>query len=245
MDEGKEKCIIYTDGSSRGNPGPGGWGAIVAGKKEVVELGGGEARTTNNRMELMAALGALREVADTPGDLTIYADSSYVINGMTSWVARWKLENWMTARKKPVENSDLWKALAAAVEERRMRGFGKISWHYVAGHAGIAGNERADAIATTFADGGNPDLFRGLRADYSYDLNDRRGIKERQDARRSARARSRSKPYSYVSFVGGVFERHSTWESCEARVRGVPGAKFKKAMSREEEDELRKRWSTS
>ena len=149
---------IYTDGASRGNPGPGGWGAIITYNNKVVELGGGETHTTNNRMELMAAIKALESIPDK--EVTVCADSEYVTKGMTEWIQRWQKKGWRTAGRKPVLNQDLWQRLIELTEGR------KVEWKYVAGHAGVPLNERADEIATTFADNFTPALYDGPKDKY-------------------------------------------------------------------------------
>jgi ribonuclease HI len=132
--------VIYTDGACKGNPGPGGWGALlVAGGREK-ELHGGEATTTNNRMELTAVIRAL-ETLRRPCDVALYTDSQYVKNGMQSWIATWKRNGWKTADRKPVKNAELWRELDELVARHR------VEWHWVRGHAGHEGNERADALA--------------------------------------------------------------------------------------------------
>ena len=135
-----DKIEIYTDGACKGNPGVGGWGALlVAGEKEK-ELCGGEKETTNNRMELMAviqALGALKR----PCHITLHTDSQYVLKGITEWITGWKAKGWKTAAKAPVKNVDLWQALDAAQSTH------KIEWRWVRGHTGHHGNERADQLA--------------------------------------------------------------------------------------------------
>lgn len=152
---------IYTDGSSRGNPGPGGWGAIVMDEVRVVELGGREDHTTNNRMELMGAIKAL-EYAGTlePGPIELHTDSEYVMKGITEWIAGWQKRGWRTAAKKPVLNQDLWQELILAVDGK------EIDWKYVAGHSGHDHNERCDEIATSFADDLNTTLYNGARSAY-------------------------------------------------------------------------------
>ena len=135
----------YTDGACSGNPGPGGWGAILIAKDgntvlKERELNGGEAHTTNNKMELMAAIASL-EALERPTTLTIVTDSSYVKDGITSWIFGWKKRGWKTANNKPVKNEDLWKRLDAATQ----RHDGK--WEWVKGHAGHPENERADELA--------------------------------------------------------------------------------------------------
>ena len=132
---------IYTDGACSGNPGPGGWGArIENGDGTIEELKGGEANTTNNRMELLAAIEALAHLPDG-STLTLITDSTYTKDGMTQWLAGWKRNGWRTAAKKPVKNVDLWRALDAQCTRHR------IDWQWVRGHTGNAGNERADELA--------------------------------------------------------------------------------------------------
>ena len=135
---------IYSDGACKGNPGPGGWGALLvtdaAGKSREKELCGGEKETTNNRMEMMAvieALGALKKRCK----VTVYTDSVYVQKGITEWIHGWKSRGWKTADKKPVKNEDLWRLLDAAAQKHQ------VEWRWVKGHAGHEGNERADALA--------------------------------------------------------------------------------------------------
>lgn len=131
---------IYTDGACRGNPGPGGWGAWLQYGDNERELWGGEAETTNNRMELQAAIQALSALSE-PCNVALFTDSVYVKNGITSWLAGWKKKGWKTAAGKPVKNVDLWKALDA--ENQRH----EVQWQWVKGHSGDPGNERADQLA--------------------------------------------------------------------------------------------------
>jgi ribonuclease HI len=131
---------IFTDGACSGNPGPGGWGAILRYKGHEKELNGGEPDTTNNRMELMAAIAAL-EALKRPLKVDLTTDSVYVRDGITKWLARWRANNWRTAAKKPVKNQDLWQRLEAAA------GRHDVSWHWIKGHAGHVQNERADVLA--------------------------------------------------------------------------------------------------
>ncbi len=136
----KPDIVIYTDGACSGNPGPGGWGALLeyGGKKK--ELYGGEADTTNNRMELIAAIEALAALKK-PCNVTLYTDSVYVKDGITIWIHNWRKNNWRTAAKKPVKNADLWQQLEAAHQRHEM------NWQWIKGHAGHEGNERADELA--------------------------------------------------------------------------------------------------
>ncbi len=131
---------VYTDGACSGNPGPGGWGAVLGWQGKTREISGGAAATTNNRMELMAAIAALESLT-RPVTVRIHTDSTYVKDGITQWIHRWKRNGWKTANKKPVKNEDLWRRLDAALARH------DVSWHWVKGHAGHPGNERADALA--------------------------------------------------------------------------------------------------
>ena len=132
--------VIYTDGACSGNPGPGGWGAILIAGAHRKELSGGEGLTTNNRMELMGAIAAL-EALKRPCSVALYTDSAYVKNGITSWIHGWKRNGWRTADRKPVKNVELWQRLDAALAGHQ------VQWHWVKGHAGHPENERADELA--------------------------------------------------------------------------------------------------
>lgn len=169
------KITIYTDGSSRGNPGPGGWAAIIITDTEVIELGGAEQHTTNNRMELLGAIKGLQEVGPHMHieALEVFTDSEYVKKGMTEWITGWIAKGWKTSTKKPVLNQDLWEELHA--EEKRLKDAGvAVTWTYVKAHVGIALNERADTIATSCADSvventaSNLQLYRGPKSEYLY-----------------------------------------------------------------------------
>jgi len=139
------ELLAYTDGACSGNPGPGGWGVLMRATEAGAtlrerELSGAEAMTTNNRMELMAAISALESLT-RPAEITIVTDSAYVKNGITEWLAGWKAKGWRVSTGKPVKNEDLWRRLDAA------RGPHKVTWRWIKGHAGHEGNERADALA--------------------------------------------------------------------------------------------------
>lgn len=137
---GKTRVEIYTDGACSGNPGPGGWGVVLRAGEHEKELSGGEDNTTNNRMELMAAIAALEELKQ-PSPVDLFTDSTYVRDGIMKWIHNWKRNGWKTAAKKPVKNVDLWKRLEQAMAPH------DIEWHWVKGHNGHPDNERADEIA--------------------------------------------------------------------------------------------------
>ena len=135
-----DRVVVFTDGACSGNPGPGGWGALLSAGGRERELSGGEALTTNNRMELSAAIAAL-EALTRPCRVELHTDSRYLRDGVTSWIHGWKRNGWRTADKKPVKNEDLWRRLDAAAARH------EVAWRWVRGHAGHAMNERADALA--------------------------------------------------------------------------------------------------
>lgn len=138
--DGDVEVVIYSDGACRGNPGPGGWAALLIKGDNERELSGAEAETTNNRMELLAVIRAL-EALKRPVHARVYTDSEYVRRGITEWLANWKARGWKTSDRKPVKNQDLWQQLDAAVERHQ------VDWRWVPGHAGVPGNERVDLLA--------------------------------------------------------------------------------------------------
>lgn len=141
MTDEEDAIKIYTDGACSGNPGPGGWGAVLIKDHHRKEINGGAAETTNNRMELQAAIEALQALKYEPSNVILYTDSNYVKGGITGWLKNWKRNGWKTADKKPVKNEDLWRALYE-IETRH-----NVTWRWVKGHAGHPENERADELA--------------------------------------------------------------------------------------------------
>ena len=139
-DRRARRVVVYTDGACKGNPGPGGWGALLVCDGREKEIFGGETQTTNNRMELVAVIRAL-EALTRGCDVDLYVDSQYVKNGMESWIHGWKKNGWRTSDRKPVKNAELWRELDALARMHRIR------WHWVRGHAGTPGNHRADELA--------------------------------------------------------------------------------------------------
>jgi ribonuclease HI len=234
---------IFTDGASKGNPGPGGWGAIIIQnskfkiQNEVIEIGGREETTTNNRMELTAALEALEYVTQFEKPITLYTDSSYVLRGITQWVHAWQKNNWMTKNNQQVSNVDLWQKLFSVTEKL------SVTWKLLPGHAGVPGNERADEIASTFAEGARPLLFSGSLENYSVDVTQLHSS-EGEHKRTENKTRSKAKAYCYLSLVDGEVKRHETWAECEARVKGKK-AKFRKALSEEDSQNILRDWGVS
>jgi len=229
---------IFTDGACSGNPGPGGWGAIIATPDgKVLELGGREEPTTNNRMELGGVIASLRAVSAMPGVALVHSDSTYVIEGITKWILGWKRRGWTTAAGDPVKNEDLWRTLEALVAER---GRGGVQWRWVKGHSGHDANERCDEIAVALAKRQPIELYEGPLLSYPYGSllpSEAKALPVRPKDRKAADTR----PVSYISLLNGEIQRHATWGECEARVKGRP-AKFKKVRSEEEAAEARKSW---
>ena len=236
------QIIAFTDGAAKGNPGPGGWGAVViTPEQRVRELGGGAPHTTNNRMELSGAIAALEHVADRPGVVAIYADSTYVIQGITQWVWGWRQRGWKTAQGSDVLNRDLWEELWAVVSAR---GRGGVDWRWVRGHVGTPGNERADAISVAFAGQQPIDLYDGPLDGYLpsiLQLPDDTTLPKRTPGSSPA-TKTKTAAYSYLSVVGGIPMRHRTWAECEARVKGTAGARFKKAASADDDSAILRGW---
>ncbi len=237
----KEMSVVFTDGASKGNPGPGGWGAIAIISDDsgthVTELGGREENVTNNQMELRGAIEALRHLSLSEIDLLIYTDSSYLINGITKWLSAWRMNEWKTKNKKVVLNRELWEELAELTENKN------IQWKYVGGHSGIVGNERADVIATEFAEGKRPKLFSRPLKEYGMDILNIDLDESKATEKTAARRHSKAAAYSYVSLVDDKIETHQNWKDCEARVKGKSGARFKKVVSKEEEGSVIQQFS--
>jgi ribonuclease HI len=237
------RTVVFCDGAAKRNPGPGGWGGIVAtADGEVVELGGSAPHTTNNRMELTAAIETLSHVRGEPGPIDVYTDSTYVIKGIRDWIRAWKSRGWTTLEGAPVLNREMWQQLDDLVAGRPRGG---IRWHYVRGHVGIPGNERVDAIADALARGEPVHLYAGPLRDYGlalFDVPDDTSVPSRRSAvPPSAPSRTRG-AYSYLSLVDGQLMRHATWAECEARVKGRSGARFKKAATADDEAAIIASW---
>lgn len=230
--------LIFTDGASRGNPGPGGYGAIImdTDDKTVVELGGREEKTTNNRMELRAVVEALEYLHknNKTKKKVVYTDSRYLVHGITRWIHNWKKRDWQTKGKTDVLNRDLWERLDAVVDE-------SIAWELLPGHSGVIGNERADEIATMYADKNYPGLYHGPLTAYPLDIGDITVDTVKAEQRKAKKKRQSAQAHSYISLVDGKVCRHKTWASCEARVKGKD-AQFRKSISAEDEARIVREW---
>lgn len=239
------EIIIYCDGACSGNPGPGGWGSIVIHQGNVVELGGGNASTTNNRMEMTAVLSALNycisgSKSQSETQIQIFTDSVYVIRGITQWIFGWKKRGWKTAENEDVSNRDIWVELDEAVKKAKSILNADIKWHFIKGHSGVPGNERCDEIAVAFSKNQYINLFSGYAPQYIFDVGVLPEPRPLPEIKKDGGA-SVDKPVWYLSLVNGIFSKHQTWKECEAVVKGRP-AKFKKVSSIEEETEVKKSW---
>jgi ribonuclease HI len=229
--------LIFTDGACAGNPGPGGFGAVVATKSgQITELGGAAEATTNNRMELQAVINALISIQGKSGSVAILTDSTYVIRGITQWIWGWQRKGWKNAAGEDVANKDQWMDLSRLV---RARAPDVLEWHYSRGHVGTPGNERCDEIAVGFSKNQWVELYSGPLLKYTVAIHD---IPENTELPEIKPKDEKKPAYSYLSYLGGVVYRHRDWGSCERRVKGQSGAKFKKAFSADEEKEILKLW---
>jgi ribonuclease HI len=248
----KNEIIIYTDGSSLGNPGPGGWGSVlIFPDGKVTELGGREKESTNNRMEMTAAIKALEEISKRKPKaktIRIYTDSSYLLNGITMWVYAWQKNNWLTKTKEAVLNKDLWEELFRL--DFSLKTKYELSWEKVSGHSGVHLNERCDAIATSFAGNNTTILFTGNFKNYEKLFGPIRQAQGVQSSTLNKTISKNQKPkskgrvaYAYISQVGGKIHSDKTWGQCEHRVKGKSGARYKKVFSKEEEQDLIAEWT--
>lgn len=232
-----DPIIIYSDGACSGNPGPGGWGSIIYNPVDEVifELGDGDPKTTNNRMEMTAAIEALKSVEKINREVLLFTDSTYLIRGITQWVWGWKKRGWKTADGAAVNNQDLWEKLIALTQKHKE----KIHWNYVRGHQGVPGNERCDDIAVAFSKNEIIHLHNSNPNSYPFDV---LNLPKPEPLPEMKPNSEKKKVFSYLSLVNGVVTRHADWASCEKSVKGVSGAKFKKTHSADEEADVLKSW---
>jgi ribonuclease HI len=224
--------IIFTDGAAKGNPGPGGYGAVLLLGDKVLEIGEGKKLTTNNEMELRAVVEALKQVPAGSEDVKIYTDSKYVVEGAKGWIFGWMKNGWKTKTGGDVSHKQVWQELIDLLKEV------KVDWHKIPGHSGLIGNERADSIASDLGEEKNVDLYSGPRSEYQYEIENVEYDKEKAAQRSVARKRQAQPAHSYISKVDGVILTHKTWKECEARVKGKKGVRFKKSVSPAEEKEI-------
>lgn len=234
----KKQLVIYTDGASRGNPGPGGWGAVILADGYAMEVAGGVKKATNNQMELQAVLEVLSDsgARGHKGPVIIYSDSAYVVNGLNSWVYGWEKKKWITTQKTPVENKSMWQKALVLLKEYGNR----LTITKVKGHGGELYNERCDELAVAAALGKKEKHFKGSQKDYNRFLVQIGTTAKKAPPAGGSKKKSKSTgpAYSYVSLVNGKVHADKTWAECENRVKGKKGAKYKKVFSKVEETEL-------
>jgi ribonuclease HI len=242
--------VIYTDGACTGNPGPGGWGSIVAlPDGSVREMGGSAPQTTNNRMEMSAAIHALGALDLEQGhDIIIYTDSTYLIQGITKWVWGWRNRGWKSAEGKDVANREMWEELVRQVSRVKPA---KIDWKYVRGHTGNEGNERCDTIAVAFSHGKREQLYVGPIDAYFVDLSEQpeeAALPERKSngsgpggTKSAGTDKAAPGHVTYLVSDNGVVTRYHRWADCEKAVKGR-NVKFKKAKSEQEERAILVSW---
>ncbi len=244
---GIKNITIYGDGACSGNPGPGGYGAIIIFADESVrELAKHEPQTTNNRMEILAILDSFRFLLksaqlERAENIQVFTDSVYLIRGVTQWMFGWKKRGWKTAANADVANPDLWMQIDKVLYEFKVNyPHVKIEWNFVKGHSGDPGNERCDQIAVAMSKREPIEIYSGSASGYHFDVSklpEKKPLPEVKD-----RSQETKKAAWYLSLVNGVFKTHKTWSECEAVVKGRPGVKFKKVTSSEEEEQIKKQW---
>lgn len=222
---------IVSDGACMKNPGPGGWGLIVATPTDhVIEFGGDEKDSTNNRMELMGFYRGMQEVFRRakvePGNKVLHAisDSKYVLDGAAKYIKNWERNGWKTSTGDPVKNQEMWEKVAKGLAMFKEIGF-KLEYELVKGHSGNDANERVDQIAVKYSRGEPIDLYEGPLAQYPIQI-------------------QTGAPYhlTYLSLVNGKLSRHKTWDECKKATEGKPGSKYKKVTNRLQEKETLQGW---
>lgn len=229
---------MFSDGACSGNPGPGGWAFIVADREKVIEGGGRKAQTTNNQMELQALTFGLKAIKKTDRPIWILSDSVYVLRGATQWAYAWSKRDWKTAEGKDVLNRPDWEELLAVLKKFDRK---QLFWGYVPGHKGFPGNERCDEIAVAYSKDDDIDLYTGPRSNYHVEIERLPSDLSVPEVKYGGSSEKKT-PYSYLSVLDGVAIRHKDWSSCEARVKGRSGARFKKTMSQDEEANILSDW---
>lgn len=243
----EKNFVIFGDGACSGNPGPGGYGAIILFPDHTVkELAESFSKTTNNRMEMSAILESLKLILhskqlQTAHHIQIFTDSVYLIRGATQWLFGWKKKGWKGATGDPIANPDLWVEMDKILFQFKSQAPNvKLDWNFVKGHAGIPGNERCDELAVAMSKNDHVELYQGRVENYHFDI---LSLPEKKPLPEAKKADSGpKKPSWYLSLVNGVYKTHKTWSECEAVVKGRPGVKFKKVSSDEEEAQIKKQW---
>lgn len=233
---------IFTDGATRGNPGPGGYGVVVLDRvhDKLFEYGQHKALTTNNEMELAAVLRALLVAKENDyRSFTLFTDSKYVHTGVTAWRFGWAKRGWTNKEGEPIKNRELWQEVHKVLSTT---GFVDIQWVRVSGHMGVPGNEAADSVATMFADKKKIDLAAGpVDPSRWAELSQVPNLEEIEAIRARKRAHTSGEGCWYISLIDGVVEDHQTWDECKKRTTGVY-SKYKKVCSEEEKVEVLAGW---
>lgn len=233
--------LLFTDGACSGNPGPGGWAFVsLSADKNVKESCGADPSTTNNRMEMSAILNGLRHLASLrQNEILIFTDSVYVIKGIQQWIHSWKKNGWLTKEGKPVSNREIWVELDEVVRDLKAKKINLV-WQFVRGHSGTPGNERCDELSRQCSQQLDPTCFEGPLEMYDINLYELPSAEELP----STKPGQKNSPTatSYLSYIDQKLEEHKTWKECESRVKGRPGAKFKKVSSVQERQETLKKW---
>lgn len=240
-----ESFIVYSDGACSGNPGPGGWAFVLGSPEGWVQEGAGHMpATTNNRMELLSAVEALRLILESEKPtqkVLLFSDSVYVIRGVTQWVFGWRRNGWKTSQGEEVSNRDLWEDFYTLVHNSGL----KIEFRYVKGHAGIPGNERCDELAVQCSQRSTVQLYSGNKDNYHFDIDELPPEMPIPEMRSQSLNSGSKEKVNYISLINGKVYRDSSWSLCEARVKGRPGVKFKKVKSLQEEKSVLESWGVS
>lgn len=241
----RDSFIVYSDGACSGNPGPGGWAFVLGSPEGWVQEGAGHVPdTTNNRMELLSAVEALRLILESERssqNVLLFSDSVYVIRGATQWVFGWRRNGWKTAQGDDVSNRDLWEVFFVLVHQSGL----KIEFRYVKGHAGIPGNERCDVLAVQSSQRSVVQLYSGNNSDYYFDIRDLPPEMPIPEMRSKSSVNGSKEKVNYLSLINGKVFRDSNWGQCEARVKGRPGVRYKKVKSLQEEKSVLESWGVS
>lgn len=230
----KYRVIVFADGACKGNPGKGAWAFVLADIKNnlVIEKGAVALHTTNNKMEMSALLMALEEINKlklTASERVLFClDSNYVIQGASKWIHGWKKNNWKKSNGESVLNLELWQNIDEVIASIPS----KLDWQHVHGHSGTPGNERVDEIASALAEESSINLYTGSLDSYPLNIFD---VEDRQNKSKKIT------PY-YISLVNGLLQKHSEWSSCQQRVKGISGARFKKITMAGEEEKILSGW---
>jgi ribonuclease HI len=240
----RQEIIIFSDGACSQNPGQGGWAAIIFRFNEndsqsfIKEMGGFNPYTTNNEMELTAALNSLIEVKEENKKISLFTDSKYLVDGVKFWIPSWKQNQWKKKDNTEIKNLDLWIQIDKIFNYRKEKNLSDIDFIHIPGHQGIVGNERCDEIAVKFSKNEKVELFEGSYSEYKkkFGIDLMTGLLKNQ------------KPF-YISYIESnlenAFQTHDTWADCEKRVKGVKNAKFKKVYSMDEAMEVLKKWKNN